>query len=104
MLTHLHECVVDEGASSWSLQDVVQTVLQLSEALAGSGRVGPGSWRPGQRGAQQTRAVGRVSALRRGRLASLRVDSGESHELYAPLVVRTRRHQHSDAAVVRRTS
>lgn len=99
-MIHLHERVVDECASSRSLQHVVQTVLQLSEALACTGRVGPGSRRPRQRGAQQPCAVRRVPALRGGRLASLRVDGGESHELYPPVVVRSRRDQHSDAAVV----
>lgn len=100
----LHERMVDEGESSRSLQHVIQKVLQLSEALAGSGRVGAGSGRPGQRGAQETRAVGRVAALRGGRLAPLCVDGGESHELYAPLIVGSRRRQHSDAAVVGRAS
>lgn len=101
---HLHERMVDECAPSRPLQHVVQAVLQLSVAFARGGRVGPGSGRPRQRGAQQTRAVRRVSALRGGRLAPLRVDSGESHELHPPVVARIRGHQHSDAAVVGRTS
>lgn len=99
-----HECMVDECPSSRSFQDVVQTVLQLSAAFAGGGRVGPGSGRTGQGGAQQTCAVRRVPALRCGRLAPLRVDGGQSHELYPPVVVRSRGHQHSDATVIRRTS
>lgn len=97
---HLHECMVDECASSWSLQHVVQTVLQLSEAFACRGRVGPGSRRPWQRGAKQTCAVRRVSALRSRRLALLCMDGGQSHELYPPVIVGTRGRQHSDAAVV----
>lgn len=103
-MVNLHECMVDECPSSWSFQHVVQAVLQLSVALAWGGRVGPGTGRAGQRGAQQTRAVWRVSSLRGGRLASLRVDSGESDELYPPVVVRSWGRQHSDAAVVGRTS
>lgn len=92
--------MVDESESSWSLQHVVQKVLQLSEALARRGCVGPGSGRPWQRGAQETRAVRRVPALRRGRLAPLGVDGGESHELYASVIVGIRGRQHSDATVV----
>lgn len=96
--------MVDERESSWSLQHVVQKVLQLSEALARSGRVGAGSGRPWQRGAQETRAVRRVPALRGGRLAPLCVDGGESHKLYAPVIVGSRGRQHSDATVVGRAS
>lgn len=99
-----HECMVDECPSSWSFQDVVQTVLQLSAAFAGGGRVGPGSGRTGQGSPQQTCAVRRVPTFRCGWLAPLRVDGGESHELYPPVVVRSRGHQHSDAAVIGRTS
>ena len=92
--------MVDECPSSWSFQHVVHAVLQLSEAFVWRGRVAPVSGGPGPRGPQQTGAVGRVSALRAGGLASLRVDSGESHKLYPPVFVRIRGHQHSDAAVV----
>ena len=97
---HLQECMIDERPSSWSLQHVVQAILQFSVALTRSGRVGSGSRGSGQRSAQQTGAVRRVSALRAGRLASLRVDGGESHKLHPPVVVRSRGHEHSDSTVV----
>lgn len=96
--------MVDESPPSRSLQHVVQAVLQLSEALGGGGRVGPGSGGSGQGGAQQTRAVRRVPALRGGRLAPLRLDGSESHELHPLVVARSRGHEHSDAAVVGWTS
>lgn len=102
--TNLHKCVVDECPSSGSFQHVVEAVLQLSVAFARSGCVAPGSGWSWQRGAQQACAVRRVSALRGGRLASLGVYSGESHELHPPVVVRSRGHEHSDAAVVGWTS
>lgn len=97
---HSHEGMVDERPSSRSLQHVVETVLQLSEALTGGGRAGAGSGRPRERGPQQPRAVGRGSALRGGRLAPLRLHGGERHEFDAPVVVRSRWNEHSDAAVV----
>lgn len=96
--------MVDESEPSWSLQHVVQKVLQLSEAFAGRGCVGAGSGRPRQRGAQEPRAVRRVPALRRGRLAPLCVDGGESHKLDASVIVGSRGRQHSDATVVGRAS
>lgn len=92
--------MVDERPSSRPLQHVVQEVLQLSEALAGGGHVGAGSGGSGQRGAQQPRAVRGVPALRGGRLAPLRLDGGESHELHPLVVARSRGHEHPDAAVV----
>ncbi|TNN85714.1 hypothetical protein EYF80_003961 [Liparis tanakae] len=72
--------------------------------FARTGLVDPGRGPPGQRGAQQPCAVRRVSALRAGRFAPLRVDGGESHKLYPPVVARVRGYQHSDATVVWRAS
>lgn len=106
MLTavNLHEGMVDERTSSWSLQHVVHGVLQPSVAFVGHGGAAPGSRGPRERVAQQPGAVGRVSALWGGRLAPLRVDSSESHELDPPVVVWSRGRQHSNAAVIGRTS
>jgi len=101
---NLHECMVDEIPSSWSLQHVVHAVLELSEAFARTRRVDPVRGPPGQRGAQQTCPVRQVSALRAGRFASLRVDGGQSHRLYPPVVARVRGYQHSGATVVWRAS
>lgn len=52
-----HERVVDEGASSWPLQHVVEEVLDLAVALAGGGRGGSRSGGSGERSPQQAGAL-----------------------------------------------
>lgn len=96
-----HERVVDEGASSGSLQHVVQAVLDLAVALAGGGCGGSGSRWSRKWGSQQSGALRRLRALRTWRLG---VYSRQCHELHTPVIVCRGGSEHPHTAVIRRAA
>lgn len=96
-----HERMVDERASSGSLQHVIEAVLDLAVALAGGGRGGSGSGGRRERGPEQAGALRGLRALRTRRLGAY---SRKRHELHAPVVVGGVRSEHLHTAVIGRAA